>query len=389
MMGHNLKQTSALLRMSLGGLRGRNGPKLVTFVGTLCVVGVLISMLSMGAGVRQLALQGTRADRAFVMRSEAEGGGSLTREEVLAAEDGPGIKRGSDGKPLAAGVVLAFMEGRKKLDDARVGFPILGVQPRFFEVNPELHLTAGRMFQPALRELIVGKARYTEDQGLELGERVRLWGSDWTVVGHFESQSANEDAALLTDAETLLSAHQLNRFSRVQVVLDSPGALAVLDRALKANPTIHVEARSEAAVNREQSKSFIRLLDFVSYFVGAVMAAGATVGAVNAMYVLVDNRRRELATLRAIGFSSGPIVVAVLLESVLMSLPGALLGAGIAWILYNGHHVSPFGVSFDLTVNGSIVALGVAWAVAMGLLGGILPALRAARVPVTDALRAS
>lgn len=389
MMGRNLQQTSALLQISLGGLRGRMGPTLVTFIGTLCVVGVLISMLSMGAGVRQLALRGTRADRAYVMRSEAEGGGSLTREEVLAAENGPGIKHDSDGKPLAAGVVLAFMEGRKKLDDARVGFAILGVRPKYFEVNPELHLTAGRMFQPAVHELIVGKVRYTEDQGLELGERVRLWGSDWTVVGHFESQSASDAAALLTDAETLLSAHQLNQFSRVQVVLDSPGSLAVLDRALKANPTIHIEARSEAEVNRAQSKEFTRLLDFVSYFVGAVMAAGATVGAVNAMYVLVDNRRRELATLRAIGFSPGPIVVAVLIESVLMALPGALLGVGIAWILYNGHHVSPFGISFDLTVNGSIVALGVAWAVAMGLLGGILPALRAARVPVADALRAS
>ena len=388
MMASNLKQMAVLLRMSLGGLRGRVGPTLVTFVGTLCVVGVLISMLSMGAGVRQQAVQGARADRAYVVRPEAEGGGSLTREEVLAAEDGPGIKRGADGKPLAAAVVVSFMEGRKRLDDSRVGFPIFGVQPRYFAVNPEVHLTAGRMFQPAVHELIAGKLRYTEDKGLEIGDRVRLWGSDWTVVGHFESASW-DDAALLTDAETLLSAHQLNRFQRVQVVLNSPAAINELDRALKANPTLHVEARYEADVKREESKSFTRLLDFVSYFVGTVMGAGATVGAVNAMYVLVDNRRRELATLRAIGFSSGPIVAAVLIESVLMALPGAAVGAVIAWILYNGHHVSPFGASFDLIVNGSIVTLGITWALAMGLLGGILPALRAAHVPVTDALRAS
>ena len=388
MIARNLKQTAVLLRMSLGGLRGRLGPTLVTFIGTLCVVGVLISMLSMGAGARQQAVQGSRADRAYVVRPKAEGGGSLTREEVLAAEDGPGIKRDTDGKPLAAAVVVAFMEGRKRLDESRVSFPVFGVQPKYFAVYPEVHLTAGRMFQRAVHELIVGKIRYTEEQGFEIGDRVRLWGNDWTVVGHFESPGWN-DAVLLTDAETLLSAHQLNRFQSVEVVLNSPAALNELDRALKANPTLHVEARYEADVKREESKSLTGLLDFVSYFVGAVMAAGATVGAVNAMYVLVDNRRRELATLRAIGFSSGPIVTAVLIESVIMALPGAVVGAVISWILYNGHHVSPFGAAFDLTVNGSIVTLGITWALAMGLLGGILPALRAARVSVTDALRAS
>ena len=388
MTARNLEQTAVLLQMSLGGLRGRVGPTLVTFIGTLCVVGVLMSMLSMGAGVRQQAVQGSRADRAYIGRSRAEGGGSLTREEVLAAEDGPGIKRDADGKPLAAAVVVSFMEGRKRLDDSRVNFPILGVQPKFFAVSPEVHLTAGRMFRLAVHEVIVGKLRYTEEQGLQIGDRVRLWGSDWTVVGHFESGSW-DDGALLTDAETLLSANQLNRFQRVRVVLNSPAALNELDRALKANPTLRVEARYEADVKREESKGLTGLLDFVSYFVGAVMAAGATVGAVNALYVLVDNRRRELATLRAIGFGSGPIVTAVLIESVIMALPGAAVGAAVAWILYNGHHVTPFGASFDLSVNGSSVALGITWALLMGLLGGILPALRAARVPVTDALRAS
>ena len=388
MTARNLEQTAVLLQMSLGGLRGRVGPTLVTFIGTLCVVGVLMSMLSMGAVVRQQAVQGSRADRAYIGRSRAEGGGSLTREDVLAAEDAPGIKRDADGKPLAAAVVVSLMEGRKRLDDSRVNFPIFGVQPSYFAVSPEVRLTAGRRFRPAVHELIVGKLRYTEEQGLQIGDHVRLWGNDWTVVGHFESASW-DDGVLLTDAETLLSAYQLNRFQRVRVVLNSPATLNELDRALKANPTLRVEARYEADVKREESKGLTGLLDFVSYFVGTVMAAGATVGAMNALYVLVDNRRRELATLRAIGFGSGPIVTAVLIESVIMALPGAAVGAAVAWILYNGHHVSPFGASFDLSVNGSIVALGITWALLMGLLGGILPALRAARVPVTDALRAS
>jgi putative ABC transport system permease protein len=140
---------------------------------------------------------------------------------------------------------------------------------------------------------------------------------------------------------------------------------------------------------REQSKNLSGVLDFVSYFVGAVMAAGATLGAVNSMYAIVDSRKREIATLRAIGFGAGPVILAVLTEAVLLVLPGAVLGALAAWLLFNGNTVSPIGMSFKLTVTADLVVLGVAWALAMGLIGGLLPALRAAGVSVAAALRAN
>lgn len=157
----------------------------------------------------------------------------------------------------------------------------------------------------------------------------------------------------------------------------------------RSSPTLHVELKHEAEAVLEDTKPITRLVNFVSYFVGAVMAAGATVGAINALYALVDQRRREMATLRAIGFGGGPMVIAVLIESILMALPGAVLGAILAWALFNGHHISPVGFSLNLAVTPELAVIGVVWALTMGLLGGLMPALRTARVPVTEALRAA
>jgi putative ABC transport system permease protein len=171
-------------------------------------------------------------------------------------------------------------------------------------------------------------------------------------------------------------------------MLESATGYDELLRALKGNPTFHVEAKHESEVVEEDFKGFHGILNFASYFVGVIMAIGATLGAINSLYALVDARRRELATLRAIGFGSGAIVVSILSESILFAVPGALLGGTLAWAFFNGLSASPFGFSFQLAVTPSLVVLGIAWALAMGLIGGLLPALRAARVSVTTALRA-
>ena len=236
--------------------------------------------------------------------------------------------------------------------------------------------------------MIVGRNRYTEEKNLEIGDQVRLRGDNWTVVGHFETGGL-ADNTLVTDAETLMSAFHLGTFESVYLMLASPAHFAAARQALESNPSIHVEVKHEDEYLAEISKGIRKVLDFVSYFVGVVMAIGATVGAVNAMYALVDGRRREIATLRAIGFRSFPIIAAVLIESSLMALPGAALGVAAAWIFFNGRHVSPAGQAFDLAVTTQIAALGIFWALCMGLVGGLLPAIRAARVPVVTALRAT
>src|SRR5579859_852720 len=305
----------ALLRMGIATLAARRGLSLVTVIGVTCVVGVLVSMLSMGAGARQMALQGARPDRAVVRASGADsGGGALSRDAVLAIEDDPHVKRDADGKPIASALQVSVVEGRKKLDDARVNYPVFGVQSQYFAVMPAIHLRAGRRFRPAVHELIVGKGLYTEERGLEIGDRVRMRGDDWIVVGHFEG-GGWMDSFALADADTLMSAFKLDGYWSVQVMLDSPADFDPFKGALKANPSINVEVQREPEFLAEQAKGITGVLDFVSYFVGGIMAAGATLGAVNAMYALVDQRRREIATLRAIGFGSPAIIGAVLMES--------------------------------------------------------------------------
>ena len=161
-----------------------------------------------------------------------------------------------------------------------------------------------------------------------------------------------------------------------------------LRAAVSSNPALRLDVQHEKDAIEAAFKPLNSILNFVSFFVGTIMAIGATLGAVNSLYAMVDSRQREIATLRAIGFSPGAVVLAVLLESMLLALPGALLGSLLAWLLFNGLAASPFGYSFRLSVTFSLAVLGIEWALAMGLLGGLLPALRAARMPVVTALRA-
>ena len=384
-----LKQFVALLQMNLSGLRYRVGTVLVTVIGTTCVVGVLISMLSMGTGARAMVMKNARDDRAWIFSHGAQGNwdSNLPKNTVPIIADMPGIKKDADGKALAYASVMDVVEGRKRIDTSRANFGLIGVGEEFAAVHPEFHLTAGHMFRPGVRELIAGKSRHEIFKNFDIGDHVRLRGNDWTVVGHFDAGGLF-DGSLLADAPTVMSAFGNAGVNTVTVMLESGAAFDRLQAGLKANPSIDVDARREFDVVREQSKQISGLMDFISYFVGTIMAIGATLGAVNAMYAIVDSRKRENATLRAIGFGVGPVILAVLAEALVLVVPGAVIGAMAAWLLINGHVISPGGASFALTVTPGLAAIGVAWAVGMGLLGGLLPAVRAARVSVISALRA-
>jgi putative ABC transport system permease protein len=243
------------------------------------------------------------------------------------------------------------------------------------------------MFQPGLHELIASSPCARQFTGFEIGDRRPIHGNDWTIVGHFDEGQAQQ-CIVYADVDSMMSTFHQNSYASVMVSLQSAADFEALRDAIKANPSLHLEAKHESDVVEDDFKQLNAILDFVSYFVGTIMAIAATLGAVNSLYAIVDSRRRELATLRAIGFGSGAIVVSILVESILLALPGALLGSVLAWVLFNGLSASPFGYSFQLAVTPSLAALGIAWALGMGLLGGLLPALRAARVPVTTALRA-
>lgn len=384
-----VRQSIALLRLNLGGLSERSGSVLTILIGVTCTVAVLVSMLAMGTGAHRQALGDVRDDTAIVTSRGSNGlDSSVSRDEAAAVADLPSIAAGSDGQPLIGYHSIVVIEGHRRGTGARVFFPLIGTTSNVTAMRPELHFTAGRMFQPGLHELVVSNPCVRIFTGFELGAQRDVRGVGWAVVGHFD-QGNSMQCLVLADVETLMTVFGRNAFTQVSVRLKSIGDFAAFRAALESNPALKLEAKRERDQTEERFKGFNAILNFAAYFVGAIMAVGATLGAVNSLYSIVDARRRELATLRAIGFGSGAIVVATLLESMLLALPGALLGAAVAWLFFHNMAVSPFGFSFKLDVTPRLAEIGIAWALAMGLLGGLLPALRAARVPVTTALRAT
>ena len=386
-----IKPLLALLRMNLSNVPERLGPVLTIVLGVTCAVGVLVSMLAMGVGARRQAMGDINDNRVVLMSVGAQGPmqSDIPKDEAVLIRDLPGIRRGANQEPNAVSTALIIMGATKKVDGIKIYFPLLGVGSELTEVVPEFHLTAGRMFRPGLNELIANDLCARQYTGFDIGDKRAIHGADWVVVGHFVRGKAQGSCLVYADADSVLSAFGRSSYNQVTVMLQSTAAFTELVDAVKANPALRVAAKHEREVVEEEFKQFNGMLNFLSYFVGAIMAVGATLGAVNSLYAIVDSRRRELATLRAIGFSSGPIVASILTESILLALPGALLGAGLAWMFFNGFTASPFGFSFQLAVTPLLALLGIAWALGMGVVGGFLPALRAARVPVTTALRAT
>ncbi len=387
----SIKQMFAVLEMSLISIRQRWLAALVTVIGITSVVTVLVSMLSMGVGARQMANQGVRDDRAVVTSKGALTplNSNLPLSVVGIVESAPGVKKDEDGKPLVGTQTAYYVDLVKKRDHVRTQSPLLGVDPELLKVFPEIHLTAGRMFKRGVHEVVVATSRYEQFEHMEIGDTVRVHASEWTIVGHFAANGGAFDSALVTDSSTLSSAVSGGEVQTIYALLNSPQQFEQFQAALQSNPAINVDVKRQAEWAQIYAKAVGGLMDFLSYFVGTVMAIGASLGAINVMYSVVDSRRRYIATLRAIGFRSGGILVAVLLESLLLAIPGALLGSLIAWAWFNGNAVSPAGISVRMSVTPDLIAMGVAWALAIGLLGGIFPAIRAARVPVAVALRAS
>ncbi|HEY6516757.1 MAG TPA: ABC transporter permease [Steroidobacteraceae bacterium] len=385
-----MRQLAALLGVSLLSLYTRRSQALTLVLGITCTVGVLVSMLAMCVGARRHEMADARTDRVVLVSVGAPDAtqSSISKDQAASIGDLPGIRLGPDRAPIAVSELLVTMEARERGDGRRVSFPLVGVTSGLGALIPELHLTAGRMFRPGLDELIASNLCARQFPGFALGDRREIQGIAWAVVGRFDQGQGEEGCLVYADAGSAFAAFRRDSYNQVTVMLQSPSGYSALQNAVAASPMLRVDARRESQVIAEQYERFNGILYFASYFVGVVMALGATLGAANSLYAIVDGRRRELATLRAVGFGFGPVVASMLLESELLAVPGALLGAALAWAFFNGLSASPFGFTFQLAVTVQLVALGVAWALVIGLLAGLLPALRAAGMSVTGALRA-
>ena len=385
-----LKQTLALTATGLRSIGERRGSSLVTVVGVTTVVAVLASLLAMSEGATIFTGATSPPDQLVVL---GRGAGSapqsvLSRDAVLAAMDAPGVKRESDGTAHATATSMVNVDAIKK-DGTRSQTYLVGWTPGVRLVQPDVKIVEGRWYEPAVHELVVSDPIRQMYRGMEIGDRITLRGTEWTVVGVFAGSDSLGDSVLRADADTVMSAFGRNTFQQVIVRLDSLDDAAIFRQALADNPSIDVEVKTIPETFQGAFSELNLLIDFLAYFVGAVMASGAVFGALNSLYASVDSRRRELATLRAIGFNGGPIVLSVLIEGMALALPGALLGSALAWLFFNGNTVTPAGLIFKLTVTPHVVWVAVLWSLAIGLIGASLPALRAARLPVATALRAT
>jgi putative ABC transport system permease protein len=388
-----MRQIVAVTSMGLRSIPARKASSSVIVIGIAGVVAVIISVFSMTGSLSQSVLAAGRPDRAIVYRSGATSdiASTLLVDAVATIKDAPGIARAGDGQAAVSAEFITAVNLKRKEDGNRTGVAVRGVEPAAAAVRPEVQIVEGRMFAPGLRELIVGRDARAEILGVEIGDEVALRDSRWTVVGVFETGDILE-SALMADAATLLSAYQRTAVNSVTVRLDSESAFDELKTALTTNPTLSVTVERESDYYRRESEEAGQFFRLVTSVVGGIMALGALFAALNTMYSAVSSRARDIATLRAIGFGSSGVVASVLLESVLLAALGALLGAATAWLLFNGNMVTLGGGTsssvIEMRVTPMLLGVGMLWACTVGLVGGLFPAVRAARLPVAMALRA-
>jgi putative ABC transport system permease protein len=390
------KQWIALTAISLGTLPQRLGASSVIVIGIAGVVAVLVSVLAMGVGLRHTLADGGRADRAIVLRggSDVELNSNLTREEIAVISNAPGIAQDSAGKPLLSAELVTVVNVPKMDTGTDANVTLRGVGAKLMEVRPELRLTGGRMFRPAVRELIAGAGAARQFRDLTPGSVLHFRNADWTVTGVFTSNGDVHESELLADADTVGSATERTGYSSALVQLADGAAFDRFKDALTTDPQLKVDVQREPEYYAAQSKDLSRAINVVGNTVAVIMAIGAMFGALNSMYSAVAARGLEIATLRAIGFGAVPVMLSVIIEALALALLGGCIGAAIAWLIFNGHSVSTLGAAFSqvvfkLTVTRGLIMTGIVWACLIGLLGGFFPALRAARLPVAEALRAA
>lgn len=390
------RQATSVAGVGISTLGQRIGSSAVIVVGIAGVVGVLVALLAMAQGYSDTLRKTGSEDTAIVMRgaSASEVMSGLDRDSIVLIPQAPGVARNGSGEPMASPelVVAANLPVRNGGPDEEGSVQLRGVGDQAWTVRPQVKIVEGRRFQPGLRELIVGRGAARQFANLQPGREVRLGNQRWTIAGVFASGDAMEsevwgDANVVADTYGRGSGR-----ASVTVRLADPKAFGVFKTALEANPQLKVDVSTTADYFSKQSEKVTQVIRVIGITVGIVMAIGAVFGALNTMFAAVSARAREIATLRAIGFSGVPVVVAVMLETMLLALMGGVIGAVGAWLLFDGYSASTMAgavgkLSFQLHVTPQLMWQGLKWALAIGFIGGLFPAVRAARLPVSAALR--
>ena len=391
------QQAASITGVGLGTLAQRAGSTAVIVIGIAGVVAVLVAMLAMAEGYRETLRRTGGEDTAIVLRgsSAAEVSSVLTHDNAVVIGEAPGIARDDLGKPIVSPELVVAanlpMKNGKDADDLG-SVQLRGIGEEAWKLRPNARIIDGRRFKPGLHELVVGKGAQRQFANLEPGREVKLGNQVWTIAGVFESDDALE-SELWADADVVGPTYRRgSSITSVFARLTGPDAFAGFKAALTSDPRLQVDVDTTLAYFSKQSEGISKVITVIGIVVGSIMAIGAIFGALNTMFAAVAARAREIATLRAIGFRGLPVVVAVMLETMLLALAGGLLGGIVAWLVFNGFTASTMGggvgqLTFEFKVTAGLLWTGLKWALAIGFIGGLYPALRAARLPVTTALR--
>lgn len=383
----------AATNIGIASLPQRWGASSVIVIGIAGVVGVLVAMLAMGEGFKA-TLNATGDDQsAIILRggSQAETNSVITREQLPLVSSLPGIARSADGTPLLSAELSQVVNLPTKSDGSDANAQFRGIGAEGWAVHDSVRIVEGRKFGSGLRELVVGQGAQSQFRGLEVGKTLNLGNQQWTVVGKFASGDAH-DSELWGDAETVGSTYNRRSYQSITVKTQGKAGFAQLKAAMDSDPRLKLDVETTRSYYSKQSGQLATIIGVLGKVIGTIMAIGAVFGALNTMYAAVAGRAREIATMRALGFRGLPVVMAVMLETMLLAVLGGILGGLVAWAIFNGYSVSTLGnnfsqVVFQFKVSPELLWSGLKWALGIGLVGGLFPALRAANLPVTTALR--
>ncbi|MDE0039645.1 MAG: ABC transporter permease [Gammaproteobacteria bacterium] len=374
--------------MNLKNLPSRLGSSSVVVVGIGGVVGVMVAILAMAAGFQGTLDGGGAPDRAIVLR-----GGSDNELSSGVSTDEVNVVSGMEGVVLASPELYMVADVPKRSTGTDANLIVRGVTGDAFAMRDEIQIVEGRNLEPGRGELIAGRGAHIEFAGIDIGNKVQLRQTEWTIVGIFEADGSAYESELWVDLPVLQSAFRFTGASSIRLRVDSPERIDELAEKIKGDPRLDLELTGETEYFAGQAGGLTDTIRIFGYTVATIMAIGAVFAALNTMYTAVVTRTVEIATLRALGFGRLPVVVSVMIESMALALLGGVIGALVAYVGFNGYTVSTLSnvsfsqIAFDFAVTPELLRDGLIWALGLGAIGGLLPAVRAALLPITVALR--
>jgi putative ABC transport system permease protein len=390
-----LLQIASITRFSLLSVPARKGSAAAAVFGIAGVVAVLVGVLSIAQGFRHAMIVAGDPNTVMVLRSgsDSEMTSILIGDETRIIADASGVAR-TDAGALASAELFVVINLPKRSTGTDANVPLRGVGPAAFQVRRDLRLVAGRRFESGRNEIIVGRGAAREFAGLEIGAKLEVGPNQWTVVGVFAENGGISESEIWTDASVLQTTYRRgNSFQSVYAKLASFDAFAKFKETLANDPRLNVKVLRQTDFYAEQSILLYNMITVLGYLIATLMAIGAIFGALNTMYTAVSARTSEIATLRALGFGGEPVVISILIESLLLAILGGALGGGLAYVVFDGFYATTINwqsfsqVAFAFDVSPQLLLQGIIGAVLIGLIGGLFPAIRAARLPVATALR--